>query len=110
MSSTALVKAREEIDRMKARTAGARARAEASAKTLQRDATTLVGAAAFGAFKRDRMRAGQALPTVLGLDGETTAVVALYLVGHFASGMIGEVAHDAAVGIAAGAIYQKMQA
>lgn len=109
MASTALVKAQQEIANLKTRASGVRERATASAKQMQRDATAVVSAYAFGAYKRDRMRAGQPMVAVLGLDTETTIVGGLYLLSHFGSGTIAEVAHDAALGIACGAAFTKAQ-
>lgn len=94
---------------MRSRAAGVRERAAQSAKTMQRDATSIVSAYAFGAYKRDRMRAGQPMVSVLGLDTETSVVAGLYILSHFGTGMVAEVAHDAAVGIACGAAFTKAQ-
>lgn len=107
MSSTALVKAQEELARLKSRTASARERANASAKTLQRDGVAVVAAYLYGALKKDRQRTNQQMPTVAGLDPELTAVIALYAAGHFMDGAIGEAAHDAALGVACGAAMKK---
>ena len=109
MSSSALVKAQDEIARLKSRTASARERANKSAKTLQRDGVAVLAAYGFGALKKDRTRTNTPMPTVMGLDPEIAAVGALYIVGHFADGAMGEFAHDAALGIACGAAMQKAQ-
>ena len=107
MSSSALVKAQEELARFKSRSANARERAARSAKVMQRDAVAVVAAYGYGAIKKDRQRANQQMPTVFGLDPEVTAVIGLYAVGHFADGDIAEFAHDAALGIACGAAMKK---
>ena len=54
MSSSALVKAQEELARFKSRSANARERAARSAKVMQRDAVAVVAAYGYGALKKDR--------------------------------------------------------
>lgn len=109
MASTALVKAQEELAKVKARMSGARERANRSSKMIQRDATAVGGAYAYGSIKKDRQRAGQTMPTLFGLDPEVTAVGVLYAVGHFADGELGELAHDIALGVACGKAFVKAQ-
>lgn len=107
MSSNALAKAQDELARYKARVSNAREKANRGAKVMQRDAVAVVAAYGYGSLKKDRQRSNQQMPSVLGLDPEVTAVIALYAVGHFADGDLGEFAHDAALGIACGAAMKK---
>lgn len=107
MSSKALVKVQEELARVKSRSASMRERAAEGAKTMQRDGVSVLAAFAYGALKKDRTRNNTTMPTIMGLDPEVTAVVALYAIGHFTSGTLGEIAHDAALGIACGAAMKK---
>ncbi len=107
MASKALVRAQEEIAKLRSRTASIRAKAERGGKTLQRDAVSVAGAYAFGAYKKSRTDAGQALPTVFGMDANLTVVAALWLASQFTEGSTAEISHDLALGIACGSAMAK---
>ena len=103
MSNAALSRARAEIESLRSRAKSARARAGKSASMVQRDAVTVAGAYAYGAARKNDI-----IPrTIMGTDADTATVVALYLVAHFASGTVAEVAHDAAIGIASAMAFKK---
>jgi hypothetical protein len=103
MSTAALSRARAEIETLRARAAGARAKASRSAGMLQRDATTVAGAYAYGAMRK----AGTLPATILGMDSDTAVVAGLYLLSHFSSGTVSHVAHDVAMGVASALAYHK---
>jgi hypothetical protein len=109
MASTALARATEEIAKLRARTTAIRARAERATGIMQRDAVTVAGAYAFGAWSRHAASTSTELPSIGGIGPEATAVAALYAVSHFADGKIAELAHDVAVGIACGAAMKRAE-
>lgn len=109
MAETALEKTKGELEKMKERARAVRARAEKSAKTVQRDATSVAAAYLYGSMKKERRRTNTAMPTVGGLEPEVAATLVLYAGSHFADGMLAEVAHDAAVGVACGYAFTKSQ-
>lgn len=103
MAESTLTRYREEIDSLKRRTAAVREKANRAAAVVQRDATTVAAAAAYGALRKN----GTIPATVLGMDSDVAVIGTLYLAGHMAGGAAGDAAHDAAVGIAAAIAYTK---
>lgn len=94
---------RSEIEALR-RTAGrAREKAQQTAAMLQRDAVAVAGAAAYGALRKN----GTVPDQIAGIDSDVVMIGGLYAVGQLASGTAADVAHDLAVGIAAGIAYQR---
>jgi hypothetical protein len=100
--SAGIERYREEIVKLKAKSAGVRAKANAAAKGMQRDAVSAASAYAYGAWKKSRRNASQAMPTFFELDPELAATLTLYAAGMALDGEAGELCHDAALGIACG--------
>ena len=103
MAETALDRYKGEIESLKRQTARVREKANAAAAVVQRDATTVAAAAAYGALRKNGTIPG----TIVGIDADVVTVGALYIAGHIAGGMAGDAAHDAAVGIASAIAYTK---
>jgi hypothetical protein len=104
---SSIEKYKEEINKLRAKSAGVRARANAAAKGMQRDAVAAAAAYGYGAWSKSRRTANQTLPTFFDLDPELAAVLVLYVGGMTLDGEAGELAHDAALGIACGYAMKK---
>lgn len=105
--STGIEKYKEELVRVKASARSVKERANASAKAMQRDGVSAVAAYAYGAWRKSRRTANQQMPTFFDLDPELAATLVLYAAGMTLDGEAGELAHDAALGIACGYAMQK---
>lgn len=102
-NSSVMTRYAGEIETLRRAAAGARAKAQQAAASLQRDAVAVVAAASYGALRKN----GTVGPTIGGIDSDIVAVGVLYAVGQLASGTAADVAHDASVGIAAGIAYNR---
>ena len=109
MSTAALDRAQEKIQRLEARASGLKDRADEAARRIRRDMVSVGGAYAYGAWTKTYRQRHEAVPTVLGLDPELAVVAALYLAGEFLDGEAAEMAHDVAIGVACGSAMQKAQ-
>ena len=105
--SSGIEKYKEELVKLRARSAGIKQRANAAAKGMQRDAVSAASAYAYGAWSKSRRTANQAMPTFFDLDPELAATLALYAAGMALDGEAGELCHDAALGIACGYAMKK---
>lgn len=89
VSTTALEKARDELDTIRSRMRAQRSRAEEESRQVLGLAAEGAAAYGLGAWEKERARTNEALPTVMGLPPKLVIGAAAYTAGRYMGGDAG---------------------